>query len=238
MSDEIDPLEALKSKIVEDPGVILEDRAVMQALLAADPGSDGRNVVDLRGRLVQRLEERLDRLEDTHRTVIAAAYENLAGTNQIHRAVLSILEPMEFTEFLKILAHDVANILSVDVIRLGFETTSAAPGTPLGPSGELADLIIALPQGGVDLYATQNAEVAARKVTLRQCKVEADGIYGEDKTWVRSEALLKLDLGKGKLPGVLAFGAEDPHRFHPDQGVDLLNFFTGAFERVLRRWLA
>ncbi len=55
----------------------------------------GHNVVDLRGIAMERLEERLDRLEDTHRSVIAAAYDNLAGTNSIHRAVLRLLRPAE-----------------------------------------------------------------------------------------------------------------------------------------------
>jgi len=82
----------VKNTILRDPRIILEDRVVIQALIEAN-GAQGRNVVDLRGVLVDRLEDRLDRLEDTHRDVIAAAYENLAGTNQIHRAVLTILEP-------------------------------------------------------------------------------------------------------------------------------------------------
>ena len=37
---------------------------------------------------------------------------------------------------------------------------------------------------------------------------------------------------------MLVFGSEDPHRFHPDQGTDLLGFFGSVFERTLRRWLA
>ena len=68
----------------------------MRALLQADRSAKGRNVVDLRGVLVDRLEERLDRLEDTHREVLAAAYENVAGMNQVHRACLALLEPDDF----------------------------------------------------------------------------------------------------------------------------------------------
>ena len=71
--------------------------------------------------LVDRLEERLDRLEDTHREVLAAAYENVAGTNQVHRACLALLEPADFAGFLRALTRDVAPILGVEVIRLGLE---------------------------------------------------------------------------------------------------------------------
>ncbi len=238
MTETTDQLGQLKRQILDDPGLILEDKDLMRALLDVETSSDGRNVVDLRGKLVERLEERLDRLEDTHRTVIAAAYENLAGTNQVHRAVLSVLEPESFTGFLRAVGHDVSNILSLDVIRLAIESASAEPGTYLGPEGELHDLVISLPKGGTDLYITQGSTVSSRKVTLRQCTAQPDGLYGPDKTWVRSEAILKLDFGKGRLPGLLAFGSEDPHRFHNEQGVDLLNFFANVFERAMRRWLA
>ena len=75
--------------------------------------------------LVDRLEERLDRLEDTHREVLAAAYENVAGTNQVHRACLALLEPADFADFLRVLTREVAPILGVEVIRLGLEGEAA-----------------------------------------------------------------------------------------------------------------
>jgi uncharacterized protein YigA (DUF484 family) len=49
---------------------------------------------------------------------------------------------------------------------------------------------------------------------------------------------LGLGDGGGGHPALLAFGAHDGNRFHPDQGTDLLAFFGGVFERSLRRWLA
>ncbi|MGB0798616.1 MAG: DUF484 domain-containing protein, partial [Planktomarina sp.] len=78
--------DVLREKILNNPGVILDDPDVMRALVSADDLMRGGNVVDLRGIAMDRLETRLDRLEETHKSVIAAAYDNLAGTNQIHRA--------------------------------------------------------------------------------------------------------------------------------------------------------
>jgi uncharacterized protein YigA (DUF484 family) len=228
----------LRELILADPAVILEDHELMRALLAAERRSQGRNVVDLRGVLVERLEERLDRLEDTHREVIAAAYENVAGTNQIHRACLAILEPTDFAGFLRVLTHDVPMILGVDVIRLGLEAPAAEPGRPLGPPGALQDAVIALPAGGAETYVTGGRGLGARKVTLRTLGGAASAVYGADGGAVRSEAVVMLDLGPGRLAGLLVFGATDPGRFHPDQGTDLLTFFGGVFERALRRWLA
>ncbi len=48
---------------------------------------------------------------------------------------------------------------------------------------------------------------------------------------------MKLDLGPGRLPGMLVFASEDPNQFKSTHGTDLLAFFAGAFERTMRRWL-
>lgn len=222
----------LRAQILQDPSLILEDHELMRALLAADRSALGRNVVDLRGVLVDRLEERLDRLEDTHREVLAAAYENVAGTNQVHRACLALLEPADFAGFLRVLTREVAPILAVEVIRLGIEGEAAARA----PEGPFREVVVALPAGEVDAYVTQGRGLGARRVTLRQVADAPSDLYGVEARELRSEALVRLDLDGGS--GLLAFGATDPARFHPDQGTDLLAFFGGVVERSLRRFLA
>jgi uncharacterized protein YigA (DUF484 family) len=86
----------VRSRIMSDPAALLEDKDIMRALVAANEKTMGGNIVDLRGIAMERLEARLDRLEDTHRNVIAAAYENLAGTNQINRAILRMMDATQF----------------------------------------------------------------------------------------------------------------------------------------------
>lgn len=228
----------LRARILRDPDAVLEDREIMRALIAAGGGTMGRNVVDLRGVLVDRLEHRLDRLENTHRSVIAAAYENLAGTNQVHRAVLSILRPTDFAGFLAAVGNEITALLALDIVRIAIETPGLAAGTPVGPSGALHELIVALAPGGVDAYFDATHAAPERGVLLRQAVEDAALVYGPEAGWIRSEAVMRLDLGPGKRPGMLLFAAEDPHRFSPDQGTDLLCFFGGVFESTLRRWLA
>ena len=230
--------EALKARILTEPGLILDDPEMMRALLGTDGRPAGRNVVDLRGALVDRLEERLDRLEDTHREVLAAAYENVAGTNQIHRACIAILEPDDFAGFLRVLTHEIAAALSVNIVRLGLEAPAAETGSGLGPAGAMQDVMLALPDGGVDAYITQGRGLGARKVTLRQLAQPSPELYGSHAEAISSEALMRIDLGPGTRPGLLAFGSVEPDRFQPSQGTDLLSFFASVFERVLRRWLA
>ncbi len=225
----------LREKIIARPDVILDDRDVMKALISANEEQLGGNIVDLRGIAMDRLETRLDRLEDTHRSVIAAAYENLAGTNQMHRAVLHLLEPTDFEAFLGTLGSEIAEILRVDCIRLVLETSSEADDPALRRIGDV--LSVAEP-GFIDDYLTRGRNAPVRIVTLRQVVPPEGGLYGEGGDWIRSEACVKLDLGPNRLPGMLAFGSEDPQQFTPAHGTDLIAFFAGVFERAMRRWLA
>ena len=236
MGERADTLEDWRERVLQDPEIILEDRDVMRALITANDRQMGGNIVDMRGIAMERLENRLDRLEDTHRSVIAAAYENLAGTNQIHRAILKLLDQTEFENFLKILGTDVAGILRVDRIRLVLESPEATE-TSAPKVQKLEDVLTVVAPGFVDDYLTHGRNMPQRPVTLRQIGAGASDIYGEAADWIASEAILRLDLGLGRLPAMLVMGSEDPHQFRPSQGTDLLNFFTGVFERTMKRFL-
>ncbi len=225
----------VRDRLLAEPEAILEDRDLMRALIAANERAMGANIVDLRGIAMERLEARLDRLEDTHRSVIAAAYENLAGTNQIHRAILQMLEPTDFEAFLHGLGNEVAQILRVDCVRLVLETVQSDHDPVLNRLGDV--LCVARP-GFVAEYMGGGRAAPARAVVLRPTLPEAAAIYGPSGTAIRSEATMRLDLGAGRLPGMLALGAGDPHQFRANQGTDLLTFFASVFERAMRRWLA
>ena len=225
----------VREKIIADPEVLLEDQDIMRALVAANEQSMGSNIVDLRGIAMERLEARLDRLEDTHRSVIAAAYENLAGTNQVHRAVMRMMDATKFEVFLQDLSSDVADILRVDSMKLVLETASDTDEPAVQQMGAVLGVV---GEGFTDAYIARGRSSPLRQVTLRQIQTEDAALYGDKAPYIRSEACLKLDFGAGTLPGMLVMGSEDPHQFTPQQGTDLLTFFAGVFERAMRRWLS
>lgn len=226
--------ENIRKQLMADPGLVLDDSELMRALVVTSEQTMGGNVVDLRSMAMERLETRLNRLEETHRAVVGAAYENLASTNQIHRAFLRLLDAERFEDFVLDLGGDVAQILQVDCLRLVLESPDGQ-GSSLGP---LDTVLKVRPPGYVEAYMSAGRPTPPRPILLRQGVPPSAGPYGEPAADLRSEALMRLDMGKGRLPGLLAMGSEDPHRFKPGQGTDLLAFFTGAFERVLRRWLS
>ena len=226
----------LRDRILAEPERLLEDRDVMNALVAANERAMGANIVDLRGIAMQRLETRLDRLEDTHRSVIAAAYENLAGTNQVHRAILQLLEPTNFEAFMKALTGEVAQTLRVDMVRLVLETLQE-DGTADPTLRRLGEGLQVAPAGFVGTYLTNGRNGPGRPVVLRSITALAVNLYGSRAEEFQSEALMKLDLGPNRLPAMLVFASEDPSQFKSTHGTDLLAFFAGVFERAMRRWL-
>lgn len=226
--------ESVRAKIMSDPDVVLDDLDVMRVLISAKDSRATSNVIDLRSIAMERLEARLGRLEDTHRSVIAAAYENLAGTNQIHRAILRMMDATRFETFLRDLTGEVADTLRVDAMQLILESEHYDDRSGIE---SLSDVLQPMPIGTVDDYITQGRHMSVRPVTLRQVAPGDDSLYGARGAYIHSEACLKLDFGPGCLPGMLLMGSEDPHQFTPQQGTDLLTFFAGVFERAMRRWL-
>lgn len=224
----------LRERIISQPDFILEDHDLMQALVAANERAMGDNIIDLRGIAMDRLEARLDRLEETHRSVIAAAYDNLAGTNQVHRAVLRMLDPTEFDIFLRDLAGEVADILRVDSVRLILESAQ----DDSDPAVLRLGAVLSVAEPGFVARYIDKGRSGTRPVTLRQISGGDTPLHGKSAGHIRSEACLRLDLGDGRLPGMLVLGSQDAQQFTPQQGTDLMTFFAGVFERAMRRWLS
>jgi uncharacterized protein YigA (DUF484 family) len=227
--------DTLRSAIIAKPDAVLEDQDVMSALVAANERAMGGNIVDLRGIAMELLEARLDRLEDTHRSVIAAAYDNLSGTNQVHRAILRLMEATDFENFLRDLGGDVAEILRVDEMTLVLESAQDSTDPSVG---RLGDVLNVAEPGFIDTYLAQGRGGQPKPVMLRPVPKTDASLYGDAADRINSEACLKLDLGAGRLPGLLAMGAEAQDRFSPQHGTDLLVFFAGVFERSMRHWLS
>lgn len=225
---------SLRDAILAEPDALLEDQGLMKVLVAASERAMGSNIIDMRGIAMDRMEARLDRLEDVYRSVVATAYENLTGTKQIHRAVLRLLEPTDFESFLEALKSDLAEKLNVEVIALVLEAAQDGSGSA---AAKMDDVLKLVGPGFTESYAASERG-SDKQVTLRQLQGGSPTIYGDKAEWIRSEACLRLDLGEGRLPGLLVLGSEDPHQFTPQHGVDLLTFFAGVFERSMRRWLS
>jgi uncharacterized protein YigA (DUF484 family) len=214
--------EDVRAELLARPDAVFADRDVLRALVAANDVALGENVVDMRGAAMRRLEERLGRLENAHQSVVAVAYENLAGTRLVHRAVVALLAADGESDLEALLSGPLAEALCVDRVVLVLEG-----GRDPGAGG----LRRAEP-GWTFHYLSPGGRDAARRVTLREAHA---GIYGAD--FRGSEACLSLDLGPARLPGLLCLGMGDVRHFQPGQGTDLLEFLAAVAELVVARLL-
>jgi uncharacterized protein YigA (DUF484 family) len=215
--------EDLRDSIMADPALVLDDAELMRVLVSAQDAARGGNIADLRAAAMQRLETHIAELRDMHRSVIATAYDNVAGTNMIHRAVVHLSEADDAAAFGAAVAGPVAGVLRVDAARVVIEDEAGdlrdCPGFVTVEAGFVADYMGAPRRG----------------VTLRLAPPGSAVLY--DGAPVASEALLALDLGAGRGPAMLALGAADPDQFTPQQGVDLVAFLAAVSGRLLGRLL-
>ena len=225
----------VRTKILSDPQLILDDIDLMRALIGTNDRLRGENVIDLRGLAMERMQDRLGQLENTHKSVVAAAYDNLNGTNQVHRAVLRMLDPVDFETFMANLDAEVAETLRVDHVRLVLET-DRNPDDP--EVKRLSDVLSIAAPGFVDSYIGGTAARTGRVVTLRLAQPENVPFYGNVAKHIRSEAVLRIDLGADRHDAMLVMGSENEDHFRPGQATDFLAFFAGVCERAMRRWLS
>lgn len=220
MTDALDP--ETRDRLLADPGAILADRDLMRALVAAREAEVGDNVIDIRGRAMQALETRLDRLESTHESVIAAAYDNQSGMAVIHRAVLGLLETADLADFIAALQTDIAPLLRIETLRLVVEDD---------PALDLPRDAVAVPHGTIDRILTAGRRAPrGDDIVLRAALVVTRPLHGRT---IASEALLPLELGPARPRTVLLMGSSDPTRFMPAHGTDLLRFFGQVFRMAL-----
>jgi len=157
--------------------------------------------------------------------------------NQIHRAALMLISAQSFQAMLEALSEDLPAILSADGLHLCIEGAQASGGEQLGPDGKAKSVLIGLPEGGVAAYFGARASRHDKKVVLREITGDPAMVYGDQASDMQSEAVLRVDLGADKRPAMLVIGSKEPHRFHPEQATDLLEFLGGVLDATLRRWL-
>jgi hypothetical protein len=227
---------SIRAKLLADPSIILDDNELMQSLLTASDVKLGSNVVDLRHVAMSRLSDRLGKLEGTHQSVVAAAYQNLLGTKQIHEAVIELLRNNNLDEFVHSLKFDLLKILNVDCICILLEKSNESDETStLKYSNPNIQQVMS---GFVSTYITQGGETESTKVKLRQANSSTNQLFESASTQIKSEACIQLSFNEDQTLGMIVFGSSDINFFEPGQGTDLLKFFACVCEKMLGRLIS
>jgi len=183
-------------------------------------------VVDLQQFMLDRLRRDVQRLKADQDDLLTNSRDNLSTQDRIHKAALALLGAESIGHFIEIIATDLAMLLDVDAAALCLETVD-------GETAKLhVDGLQLLPAGAVDRVLGVD-----RAALLRDDTIGDPAIFAAGAGLVRSDALIRLTIGDGMPPGLIAFGTRHPGYFDPGQGTELLHFLARIIEHCIRAWL-
>ncbi len=185
----------------------------------------GDGVVDLQQFMVERLRRDLTRLRGLQDELVANSRDNLSTQDRIHKAILALLEAESFEHLIEIVTTDLAVLLDVDVASLCVEAAN-------GSAPRSVEGVQVLPSGCVDKLLG-----AGQEVLLRDDSDGDETVFGPAAGLVRSDAMIRLTVGRNAPPALLVFGTRHPGYFNAGQGTELLSFLARVLEHCLRQWL-
>lgn len=207
--------EAVRAFLLDNPGFLMDDPVFMRAFLDRSADVMGGNVSSLSAAMVARAEQTVRAVSASREDMIEAAKANMIVLEQIRAAVLTVLEADSPFELAELVCGDLADLMRVDSAFVALEGAE-----------EDGDGLADLPRGAVD--ALTGGAVALRPADERIADMHTLGVD------VASEAIAPFYLSDGR-EGALVFGAEDPFRFSPEQGGDMLAFLAVVVGRHLDR---
>lgn len=213
----------LKTAILKDPDVVLSDPDIMRALLTPSDQrrlDAPRQVVDLRSALIDRLERRLERLQEAHRDIVDAVWDSLQTIEQVHQAVLALIEAQDLAAVAQVARRDLPVILDVDFARLC-----------VGVDAEVGEEAHYLPAGFVGARLLTEDLLDSRLLFTPAAPGLDAAVFELDAERVASSVYILL--GEHGAHGVLALASSDPARFCARRNADLLKFLGAALERRL-----
>ncbi|MBU0800030.1 MAG: DUF484 family protein [Alphaproteobacteria bacterium] len=203
----------------------LQDNPAVCDLLLPPTEKKGKGIADFQAYMIQRLKEDKEDVIESARELVENSRHNMHNQSRIQRAVVLLLEAHNFEDFVRTITLDFAALLDVDIVSLIVETEGEVI-----PHIDLAGVRLVSP-GTVDLL------LGGHPVALEGATVGLDQLYGGGSTLVKSQALLRLNIGAGSPPAMLAFGSRDANLFYPGQGTEMVSFLGHVVERCFRLWL-
>ena len=208
----------------------LTDRPELAAILTPPPvaGAGGKDgPIDFGRYLVQRLQRDLAAARRGEAAAVDGARRMVGQQARIHAASLALIDAASFEHFVEAITTDVAVTLKLDAVGLCIE---AGDGQPNGRTRSGVNL---LPCGAVNalLGGPENDERCRGEIRAERL------LYGGAASLVRSDLLIRLRVGGGAPPGLLALGSRDPDAFGERSGRQQYLFLARVIESTARAWL-
>lgn len=213
------------------PDFLVEHPQLTQIMTA--PKSElGDGVVDLQHFMVGGLQRELKTLKGTYDEIVAFCRENQSTQAQVHSAVISLIATRDLEQLLQVLTVDLVSLFDLDVVRLAMETEHADFYDTSYPDAHYSGISF-IDHGTVDACLGTDQPIALCEDTEAWPPEGFDEIFSDCTALVKSCAILRLHLETMQRDVVLALGVRHKGRFHPHQGVDLLNFLARIVEQRL-----
>lgn len=221
---QLNPTE-VRSFLKSNPYFLVDNPELLQTLLPPS-SQQGDNVLDMQQFMVERLQREVKTLKALQGELISAGRSNLSSQNQIHAAVLALLESQTFEQVIEAVTTDFAALLDVDVVTLAIE----AVGDDIHPG--LKQGVRVVERGVVSGLLDDGREALLRS------DIEGEvSIYGSGASLVQSDVIVRVDLGSHTPACLLAMGSREKRRFHAGQGTELLCFLGRVIARSIKTWL-
>jgi uncharacterized protein len=217
----------VKAYLARHPDFLLDHPELVEVLKA--PKSElGSGVVDLQHFMVGGLQQQLRDMRGKYDDIVDFCRDNLSTQSQVHSAIISLVKTRNLDQLLQVLTADLVNLFDLDVVRIAMETDHAAMYDTSYPDAHYS---------GISFIDTGTVEAALGEcdiLMVGDCDEEHiagfDEIFADCTALVKSCALLRLRLELVQKDVLLALGVRHKERFHPHQGMDLLNFLAHIVE--------
>lgn len=203
----------------------LQDNPEVCEFLLPPQAEGGKGIVDFQAYMIQRLKDDKQDVIDSARELVETSRSNMNNLTRIQRAVLLLLEAHNFEDFIRTITLDFAALLDVDIVALVVETDDNVI-----PHVDMAGVRL-VSAGTIDLLMRDQA------IALESAMHGLEQLYGGGATLVKSQALMRLNIGVNTPPALLAFGSRDPELFYAGQGTEMISFLGQVVERCFRSWL-
>lgn len=225
--------EDVRKFLLANPDFLRENIDILEA---ANKERDlGAGVVDFQSFLVKNLQKNSESLKNKYDVLVDFCRDNMSVQGQVHKAALRLIQARTLEQLLEAITQDLVSLFDVDVVRLAMES-EAAENYEMFYSEQPSSGIVFVVPGTVE-YAVGKKNIVMISDTAKDVPVGFEQIFADCESLIQSCALLRLELERAERPVILAFGVRYPERFHPGQGVELLNFLGQIVANQLDHYL-
>jgi uncharacterized protein YigA (DUF484 family) len=235
VQDKPTPLTAdeVKAFLLANPDFLRDNIPLLEA--ASKERDLGNGVVDFQSFLVKNLQKNSESLKNKYDVLVDFCRDNMSIQGQVHRAALRLIQARTLEQLLEVITQDLVSLFDVDVVRLAMESETAETYETYYAEQNYSGIVFVVP--GTVEYALGKKNINMIADTGDQVPIGFEQIFSDCESLIQSCALLRLDLEMTGKPVILAFGVRYPDRFHPGQGIELLNFLGQIVAHQLDRYL-